>query len=226
MPEPVEPPARSDRPTVVLVGLMGSGKTTAGRKVAKLLGLPFVDADIAIAATTGRSVADWFEVGEPSFRAAESRVLYDILEASGPIVFGAGGGVVVTAVNRERLSRPDVVVVYLHADPAFLASRASAKPHRPLLTGDPIEVLTALYAERDAWYRKVADAVVEVRPAHEAGDKPKWRLAEQVVETLVSLGAVPAAVLDAVPVIEQLVEAEGADESHTAEDLGDSELAQ
>ena len=80
-----------------------------------------------------------------------------------------------------------VPVVYLHGDPGFLASRAKAKPHRPLLSGDPAEVLGAMYADRDPWYREVADAVVEVRPAHEAGGKPKWRLAEQVVEALDAL---------------------------------------
>ena len=79
-------------------------------------------------------------------------------------------------------------MVYLHAEPAFLASRAKARPHRPLLTGDPAEVLSGMYADRDGWYREVADAVVEVRPAHEAGEKPKWRLAEQVAEALVAIG--------------------------------------
>jgi shikimate kinase len=181
---------------------MGSGKTTAGRKVAKLLGEPFVDADIAIEAATGRTVAEWFQRGEPAFREAETRLLAAILGGPDPVVLGAGGGVVVSQANRERLAQDDVCVVYLHAEPAFLASRASAKPHRPLLAGDPREVLTDLYAERDAWYREVADAVVEVRPAHEAGERPKWRLAEQVVEALVSLGVRPPMSADAIAIVE------------------------
>ena len=87
-----------------------------------------------------------------------------------------------------------MAVVYLHGDPSFLASRVQAKPHRPLLDGaDPAEVLDRMYGERDAWYRSVADAVVEVRPAHEAGEKPKWRLAEQVTEALVHLGVLDLA---------------------------------
>ena len=65
-----------------------------------------------------------------------------------------------------------------------------ARPHRPLLTGDPSAVLGVMYADRDAWYREVADAVVEVRPAHEAGEKPKWCLAAEVAEALVELGRI------------------------------------
>ena len=78
-------------------------------------------------------------------------------------------------------------MVYLHADPAFLASRTQRKPHRPLLTDDPLVVLTKMHEDRDALYREVADAIVEVRPAHEAGTRPKWRIAEQVVEALAEL---------------------------------------
>ena len=171
--------------SVVLVGLMGSGKTTVGRKAAKLLDRPFVDADDALAERTGRSVAEWFASdGEAGFRAAEAEVLAALLAVPGPCVVAAGGGVVVTAASRRRLASPDVTVVWLRADPAFLASRVSRKAHRPLLAGDPIEVLTRLSAEREGWYAEVADAVVEVAPAHEAGGRPKWRLAEQVAEAV------------------------------------------
>lgn len=192
---PSVPDAGPARPHVVLVGLMGSGKTTVGKKVAKVLGRPFADADVELEARTGRSVAAWFAAeGEDGFRAAEAELLDDLLAASTPSVIGAGGGVVVTDRNRTRLGQADVAVVYLHGEPAFLASRAKAKPHRPLLVdADPAEVLGRLYAERDGWYRSVADAIVEVRPAHEAGEKPKWRLAEQVIEALASLGAIDPA---------------------------------
>ena len=172
---------------------MGSGKTTVGKKVAKLLGRRFLDGDVEIEARTGRSVADWFaDEGEAAFRAGEEAILAQVVDEAEiePLVFGAGGGVVVSASNRARLRAPHVSVVYLHADPTFLVSRAQAKPHRPLLTGDPATVLVGMYAERDGWYRSVADAVIEVRPAHEGGQKPKWRLAEQVVESLVALGVV------------------------------------
>jgi shikimate kinase len=187
---------------VVLVGLMGSGKTTVGKKVAKLLGYRFVDADVELEARSGRSVAEWFAAeGEAGFRSAEADLLDDLLASTDPIVVGAGGGVVVSARNRARLAADDVVVAYLHGEPAFLASRAKPKPHRPLLAdADPAEVLGAMYAERDPWYREVADVVIEVRPAHEAGEKPKWRLAEQVIEALDAIGAIDPTIARSVQV--------------------------
>jgi len=177
---------------VVLVGLMGSGKTTVGKKVAKLIGHRFVDADVELEARTGRSVASWFTDGEPAFRAAEANLLEDLLADPSPLVVGAGGGVVVTEANRRRLQEHDVTAVYLHGTPEFLASRVQAKAHRPLLSDDPLTVMQSMYRERDGWYREVADAIVEVRPHHEAGEKPKWRIAEQVVDELVALGVVAA----------------------------------
>ena len=192
MPDVATPTPRTG--PIVLVGLMGSGKTTVGKKVAKLIGVRFVDADVELEARSGRSVAQWFtDEGELGFRDAEADLLASLLAEPEPLVIGAGGGVVVTERNRALLSSAGVTVIYLHADPVFLASRAQARPHRPLLAGDPVEVLTRMYAERDGWYREVADAVVEVRPAHEAGEKPKWRLAEQVSEALVDLGRVSVA---------------------------------
>jgi shikimate kinase len=184
---------------VVLVGLMGSGKTTVGKKLGKLIGRRFVDADVELEARSGRTVADWFEAdGEPAFRRAEAELLGSLLAEPEPLVIGAGGGLVVTRPARTLLQGPSAAVVYLHAEPAFLATRAKAKPHRPLLTGDPVEVLASMYEARDHWYRAVADAVVEVRPAHEAGEKPKWRLAEQVAEALIALHVVdPAEVASA-----------------------------
>jgi len=180
---------------VVLVGLMGSGKTTVGKKVAKLTGHRFVDADVEIEARTGRSVASWFEDGEAAFRGAEADLLEVLLASPEALVVGAGGGVVVTESNRRRLQEHDVTTVYLHGTPEFLASRVQAKAHRPLLGDDPLAVMAQMYEQRDRWYREVADAVVEVRPHHEAGEKPKWRIAEQVVAELVALHVVdPAAV--------------------------------
>jgi shikimate kinase len=178
---------------VVLVGLMGSGKTTVGKKVAKLIGHRFVDADVEIEVRTGRSVASWFEDGEPAFRAAEAELLEALLAEPEALVLGAGGGVVVTESNRRRLQEGDVTTVYLHGTPEFLASRVQAKAHRPLLGDDPLAVMRQMYEARDRWYREVADAVVEIRPHHEAGEKPKWRIAEQVVEELIALHVVDPA---------------------------------
>ena len=171
---------------------MGSGKSTVGKKVARLLDRPFVDADVALVEQTGRTVAEWFADGEPAFRRAEAGLLATLLGADEPTVIAAGGGVVVADENRKRLSEPSVTVVLLDAEPAFLASRAKAKPHRPLLADDPLAVLTRLHAERDGWYREVADVVVAVRPAHEAGERPKWNLAEQIVTALAERGEAPS----------------------------------
>ena len=181
---------------IVLVGLMGSGKTTVGKKLARLIGRHFVDADVELEARSGRSVADWFTDGEDGFRTAEADLLSALLAEPAPLVIGSGGGVVVLPEIRARLRGTGVAVVYLHGTPAFLASRAQAKPHRPLLAdADPVEVFERLYRERDGWYREVADVVIEVRPAYDAGEKPKWRLAEQVAEALVLIGAVDASMV-------------------------------
>jgi shikimate kinase len=92
-------------------------------------------------------------------------------------VIAAGGGVVIRAENRSTLAEPFVVM--LDAGPAFLASRVARKAHRPLLDGDVHGTLERLHAERDGWYREVADVVVPVEPAHRT-EHPKRTLAQQV----------------------------------------------
>jgi shikimate kinase len=171
--------------TVVLVGLMGSGKTTVGRRLATRLGLPFVDADEAVEAATGRTVAELFaERGEDGFRDAEAEVLAGLLDDRQPLVLAAGGGVVLREANRARLADDAVTVVWLDADPAFLASRIERKAHRPLLAGaePPREVLARLHRERAPLYREVADVVVEVAPFHRSEEKPKQALARRIAE--------------------------------------------
>jgi shikimate kinase len=171
--------------SIVLVGLMGSGKTTVGRRLAARLALPFVDADEAVEAVTGSSVAELFEArGEDGFRDVEADVLARLLEDPERMVLAAGGGVVLRAENRARLTDPGVTVVWLDADPAFLASRIEKKAHRPLLAGDesPREVLARLHRERAALYGEVADLRVAVEPFHRDADKPKQALAERIAE--------------------------------------------
>jgi len=169
---------------VALVGLMGAGKTTVGRRAAKLLGRAFVDADEAFIPRYGRAVAEVFaQESEPVFRAMESELLAEVLSVASPLVLATGGGVVVSAANRARLADPSVFVVYLHGDAAFIASRARAKADRFLLADhDPAEVLGSLYLQRDAWYREVADEVIEVASFHEWGSQPKQALAKHVAE--------------------------------------------
>lgn len=167
------------------MGLMGSGKTTVGRRLAARLGRPFVDADEALEATAGRPIAEVFATqGEPGFRAMEARVLATLLEDPEPTVVASGGGVVLEPENRARLGGDDVTVVWLDASPAFLASRIERKAHRPLLAVDrsPREVLEELHAQRAPLYAEVADLVVGVEPFHRDEEKPKRALAERIAE--------------------------------------------
>ncbi len=177
-------------PHVVLVGMMGVGKTTVGRRVAAGLHRAFVDGDHELEGRSGRSVARWFaEDGEAGFRAAEAEVLADLLDRPAPSVVATGGGVVTVEASRIRLSRPDALVVWLRAEPAFLLSRAKQRPGRPLLAGDdPLGALTRLCAERAPWYEQVADLTIDVAPVYAAGAKPKRRLADLVLDQLAGRG--------------------------------------
>jgi shikimate kinase len=169
---------------VALVGLMGSGKTTVGRRAAKLLDRPFVDADESFIPRYGRTVAEVVATeGEAAFRDKEAVLLGELLAVRSDLVIATGGGVVVRDANRALLGGPGVFVVYLHADPAFLASRTRAKADRFLLAGDdPVAVLRRLDEERDALYREVADEVLEIASFHEWGSQPKVAIAERVAE--------------------------------------------
>ena len=174
-------------PHVVLVGLSGTGKTSIGRLVAQRLTMPFVDTDDAIEQRSGRSVRELFgSEGEEHFRDLEADVIGSVLSASEPTVVAAGGGAVVTGSTRERFRAPDVFVVWLTAEPAFLASRAAGKTHRPLLDDDPGATLTRLSTERRPWFEEVADARLNVQPALTAEPKPKAkaRLADRVTDMI------------------------------------------
>ena len=148
---------------VVLVGLMGSGKTTVGRLVAARLDRPFVDSDAAIEEREGRTVRDiWLADGEPAFRELETEALRDALGSAEPAVIAAAGGVVLADVNRAALRSGDATVIWLAAEPALLVGRAQSGQHRPLLDADPEAALREMATAREALYRGVADAVVAV----------------------------------------------------------------
>jgi shikimate kinase len=169
--------------------MMGSGKTTVGRRVASRLDRPFFDADVELEERSGRSVREWFaESGEDAFRDAESATLTALLDHPEPAVIAAGGGVVIRAENRAALAEPFVVL--LDARPEFLASRVARKSHRPLIDDDVLGTLQRLHDERDGWYREVADVVVDVEPAH-LMEHPKRALAEQVSDLVLAHEAAP-----------------------------------
>lgn len=149
------------RGNLFLVGLMGSGKSTLGRLLAKRLNKAFYDADIELERKLGVTIPVIFEIeGEPGFRDREAAVLADLVLRSN-IVLATGGGAVIQPPNRERLKQ-NGTVLYLHATPATLWERTRRNKNRPLLnTPDPLGRLTEMYETRDAMYRETADLVVE-----------------------------------------------------------------
>ena len=146
---------------LILVGMMGAGKTTIGRMLAKRLKRDFHDSDEEIERRCGVRVPVIFDIeGEAGFRAREAQVIADLC-ALGGIVLATGGGAVLAAENRQRLAAGGTVV-YLHAHPASLWHRVRHDRNRPLLaTADPQKKLEELYAARDPLYREVADVVID-----------------------------------------------------------------
>lgn len=146
---------------VYLVGLMGAGKTTIGRTLAKRLNLDFVDSDREIEARTGVSIPTVFEIeGECGFRKREAQVIADLSQQSNQVV-ATGGGVVLSPENRSNM-RASGFVVYLNVPPYTLWERTRNDRNRPLLqVEDPLLRLKELYAQRDPFYREVANLVVD-----------------------------------------------------------------
>lgn len=146
---------------IFLVGLMGAGKTTVGRALAKHLGKTFYDSDQEIENRTGVHIPLIFELeGEAGFRRRETAMIEELTRLQN-IVLATGGGAVLDARNRENLGSHGTVV-YLCASAAELWKRTRNDRHRPLLqTEDPRARLQALHAERDPLYREIADFVVD-----------------------------------------------------------------
>lgn len=152
---------RPNSTNIYLVGMMGAGKTTVGRQLAKRLHRRFLDSDHEIEARTGVRIPVIFEIeGEAGFRKRESQVLRE-LSTDPDLVLATGGGAVLAAENRACL-RGTGVVIYLHAAPETLYERTRHDRNRPLLqVEDPLAKLRELYAQRDPIYRQVADLVIE-----------------------------------------------------------------
>jgi shikimate kinase len=150
----------SKQSNLFLVGPMGAGKTTIGRFLADNLTLEFIDLDTEIEARCGANIPWIFDVeGEAGFRKRESRILEEVTTRSG-ILLATGGGAVLDESNRELLKQRGYVV-YLSASVEQLLERTANDRNRPLLqVDDPREVIEKLIAERDPFYREVADLVV------------------------------------------------------------------
>ena len=156
------------RGAVLLAGLRGSGKSTAGRLLADRLGRPFVDLDDATLARLGMASVEsaWATLGEPAFRAAELEALAEALILSPDAVVALGGGTPMID-GFEDVARGRASVVYLHASPDALRERVEeGDPSRPPLTGggeraSAVDEIAAVYAQRDPVYRRLAKRVVE-----------------------------------------------------------------
>ncbi len=172
--------------SLVLVGMMGCGKTSAGRRLAERLGLPFVDADHEIEAAHQMTIAEIFaRYGEPYFRDGERRVMARLL-ASGPNVIATGGGAFMNGQTRARIGESGISV-WLKAEFDLLMKRVRRRPTRPLLqTPDPEGTLRRLMDERYPVYAE-ADVTVEARDAHYDA------VVEDVMNALEAYLATPAA---------------------------------
>jgi shikimate kinase len=139
--------------SVVLVGMMGAGKSTIGRRLAARLRLPFLDADSEIEAAAGMSIPDIFEThGEPHFRDGEARVIARLLD-NGPGVLATGGGAFLREETRDRIGR-QAVSIWLKADVDTIMRRVKRRADRPLLqTADPAATVERLVGEREPFYQ-------------------------------------------------------------------------
>jgi len=166
---------------VLLVGMMGAGKSTVGRIVAQRMRRPFRDSDTDVESRTGQSVPAIFAArGEPAFRAEERSALCSALASGVPSVIAVAGGAVIDPEARRRL-RSAGVVVWLDVLPHDLAGRVGSGSGRPLLDKDPAGTLQRLDAVRRPVYRNLSDVVVQV------GRRRPEALAEDVVRSTQSL---------------------------------------
>lgn len=145
---------------VVLVGMMGVGKSTVGRLVASVLGVAFVDSDAEVERRTERTVADLFASGESEFRAVESAVMADLLRSETPSVIAAAGGSVLDP-NTRRMLRDRSTVVWLQAPVDVLVDRVAGSDHRPALADDARGALERMRNDREAVYAEVADLMID-----------------------------------------------------------------
>jgi shikimate kinase len=185
--------------SVVLVGMMGVGKSTIGRRLSSRLRLPFVDADMEIEAAAGMSIPDIFEThGEPHFRDGEARVIARLID-NGPGVLATGGGAFMREETRNRI-HDKAVSIWLKADADTIMRRVKRRVDRPLLqTADPAATVGRLIAEREPVYRqanltiwsrdvpheKIVDECIDALRAWLCGDGA----ASAAIETSDTLGA-------------------------------------
>ncbi len=164
---------------LALVGLMGVGKTTVGKRLAEVLHLPFVDADEEIEKAAGMPITEIFaRFGEPGFRDGEQKVITRLIQGP-PCILATGGGAMTNPVTRAHL-KAHATTLWLKTDLRVLARRVAGKGHRPLLKDrDPMEVLKEQARVRYPFYEQ-ADIIVDT------GDQTHVRSVERVIESLKS----------------------------------------
>jgi len=163
--------------SVVLVGMMGAGKSTIGRRLSLRLRLPFLDADTEIEAAAGMSIPDIFETrGEPDFRDGEARVIARLLDG-GPAVIATGGGAFLREETRRRITA-QAVSIWLKADADIILKRVRRRADRPLLqTPDPAATIGRLIGEREPVYQH-ADITIWSR------DVPHEKIVDECIDAL------------------------------------------
>jgi shikimate kinase len=163
--------------SVVLVGMMGAGKSTIGRRLSARLRLPFLDADGEIEVAAGMSISDIFEThGEPHFRDGEARVIARLLD-SGPAVLATGGGAFMREETRNRIG-DKAVSIWLKADADIILRRVKRRADRPLLqTADPAATVGRLMQEREPVYAR-ADLTIWSR------DVPHEKIVDECIDAL------------------------------------------
>ena len=172
--------ANAARPALVLVGAPGAGKSTVGRRVAEQLGVPFVDTDLLIEASSAMSVSDIFvTLGEPEFRRREEEAVAEALRTQRGVV-ALGGGAVLSAATRSRLAQHRVV--WLRVSMSDAATRVGMNTARPLLLGNVRTTLSGLLNERTPLYDEVCSAVVDTSD----------RKIREVIADVVALAIAPA----------------------------------
>jgi shikimate kinase len=166
--------------SIVLVGMMGAGKSTIGRRLSARLQLPFLDADAEIEAAAGMSIPDIFEThGEPHFRDGEARVIARLLD-SGPAVIATGGGAFMREDTRGRI-RSKAVSIWLKADADIIMRRVKRRVDRPLLqTTDPATTIARLIEEREPVYQH-ADLTIWSR------EVPHEKIVDECIDALHAL---------------------------------------
>jgi shikimate kinase len=176
-PQEAEITAALGRRSVVLVGMMGAGKSTIGRRLAARLRLPFLDADIEIEAAASMSIPDIFAThGEPYFRDGEARVIARLLD-NGPAVIATGGGAFMREETRNRI-RDKAVSIWLKADADVIMKRVKRRADRPLLqTEDPAATVSRLLEAREPVYQS-ADLTIWSR------DVPHDRIVDECLDAL------------------------------------------